>query len=120
MTSSLSWSAVQPLELNAVPSSQLEQYIADFKEQKRQLWIRIHSEKLPLSIHTIDSEQLIVRYAKGLVTIPFSFEDPTPGTNVTVYEGDFNQTSSFESEHDLEQAMLSSTSIWESKSEVAP
>ncbi len=115
MTSSMSWGATQPLELNALPSDQLEQYIADFASQKQQLWIRIHDEKLPLSIHTISSEQLIVRYARGFVTIPFSFEDPTPGTNVAVYEGDFNQSASYESSHDFEQAILRSTSVWESK-----
>lgn len=115
MTSSLSWSAVQPLDLNAVPSNQLEQYIADFAEQKQQLWIRIHGEKLPLNIQAISSEQLIIRYAKGFVTIPFSFEDQTPGSNVTIYEGEFDQATSFESEGDLEQAMLSATSIWGSE-----
>ncbi|SON52466.1 hypothetical protein [Vibrio tapetis] len=53
MASSFSWSSVQPLELNAVPSDQLAQYIADFKEQKQQLWIRIQGERFPLTIQTI-------------------------------------------------------------------
>ncbi|MDN3681854.1 hypothetical protein QWZ04_16230 [Vibrio tapetis subsp. quintayensis] len=114
MASPFSWSSVQPLELNAVPSEQLAQYIADFKQQKQQLWIRVHGEKFPLNIHTISSELLIAHYAKGLVTIPFSFEDPEPGTNVTIYEGRFDQAESFESKIDFKQAILKSTTIWKS------